>query len=417
MGRTVALQSARHPESIGGAGALFSGMLDALDELTDGVVVDILRGEKAYSASGLSEDILRSIVRDNIEAILQHLLGIGDSVHAPRVAGRVKAEYGVPMDSLLHAYRLAGLRLWESMMARATTAEGSSALLEASSRFWGIIDRYSGVAADTYREVVEERDRRDQHSKRVLLVSILDGDFADSPAPALRALGLLAGASYAVLALQMRDSVADARPNLEERMRAVGIASFWTPWKGEHLGLLSNASNADVAAVLTQLARTTMSRGGVSLPFVTLDDAPTAVSQALLALRCVPPGEPGIHPYGSAPIDTILAAQPKYAAELRERTLGGLSLLDSGDARVLLDTLQAWFDSDGSTAACAEALQCHRNTVLHRLGRVAQLTGKSVMKPQEAAELYTALRAMRLAGDAAAPPGHPTVGGRRSLVP
>jgi sugar diacid utilization regulator len=65
---------------------------------------------------------------------------------------------------------------------------------------------------------------------------------------------------------------------------------------------------------------------------------------------------------------------------------------------VLLDTLECWFATDGSTAECGKQLHCHRNTVLHRLGRIAEMTGRSVAKPGQAAELFTALRAVRLAG-------------------
>ena len=41
-------------------------------------------------------------------------------------------------------------------------------------------------------------------------------------------------------------------------------------------------------------------------------------------------------------------------------------------------------------------LHCHRNTVGYRLGRIAELTGRSVGRPAEAAELYAAVRAVRL---------------------
>jgi Arc/MetJ family transcription regulator len=375
---------------------LFLRVAIALDDLTDGVVADIMRGEQTYSASGLSDDILRRIVRENIDGILQHLLGASDSLDAPRMAGRVKAEYGIPMAGLLHAYRLAGLRLWDSMMALATTAEVSAALLSASSMFWGIIDRYSGVAADTYREVVEGRQRKELHSMSVLLLSILEGDFSDEIAPAVRALGLPENGKYVALALEMSDSGDNARVTVGERLRAAGIASAWTPWKGEYLGLLAGSPGTDVVEALQLMAGSVQSRIGVSLPFVLLENAQTAVTQALLALRCVPPTSTGIHAYGSAPIDTMLAAQPRYAAELRDRALGTLLKLDEDDAGVLLETLQTWFAADGSTVACAQALHCHRNTVLHRLGRIAELTGKSVMKPQDAAELFVALRALLL---------------------
>ena len=65
---------------------------------------------------------------------------------------------------------------------------------------------------------------------------------------------------------------------------------------------------------------------------------------------------------------------------------------------MLLDTLEAWFDADGSTTDAGKRMHCHRNTVLYRLGRIAELTGRSVSRPAEASELYAALRAVRLGG-------------------
>jgi hypothetical protein len=404
MRRDVALlQHGRDALGPGDAAVLFSDMAETLDELTDGVLADIVHGEEAYAGSGLSTDVLRGIVRDNIESILQNLLGVSDSMHAPRMAGRVKAEYGIPMDSLLHAYRLAGLHLWESMMARSTTSEATAALLAASSGFWGMIDRFSGEAADTYRLVTQQRDRRDLESRRVLLVSIFEGDIGGDPTPVTRALGLSIHGDYAVFALEMGESTEDARRSIEERLRAIGITSVWTPWRGEHLGLLAGGTSGDMEGSLAEIAGSTPLRGGLSTPFRSLDEAPEAVNQALLALRCVPPQETGVHAYGSAPIDTILAAHPRYAAELSERTFGVLHRIDRADARMLLETLQTWYDTDGSTSACAVRLHCHRNTVLNRLERIAQLTGKSVMKPRQAAELFAALRATTIIGESPGP--------------
>ena len=66
------------------------------------------------------------------------------------------------------------------------------------------------------------------------------------------------------------------------------------------------------------------------------------------------------------------------------------------DAEPLLDTLEAWFAADGSPAQAGIMLHCHRNTIGYRLGRIAELTGRNVSRPTDAAELYVALRSMRL---------------------
>jgi len=415
MERNEATQSLSNSGGIvDGARELFSDMIDSVGELSSNIVDQIINGENDYAGSVLGPGVLDGIVCDNLTAILQCLLGRNDSLDAPRRAGRVKAENGIPMASLLHAYRLAGLHLWDALMLKATTPEHATALLTASSAVWGIIDRYSSAAAETYREVVDERERKDQQSKNVMLLSILEGDFSGDAGREVRALGFPHEAAFIVLAVEMRRSEADPISAITAHLQKMGISSAWAPWKGEYLGLLGSGAGADASAVANALAGTVRSRIGVSLPMHALESAPVSVRQALLAMRCIAPAAVGVHLYGAAPIDTMLVAQPAYAAELRDGVLGGLADLDPDDARVLLDTLESWFTTDGSTAECGKRLHCHRNTVLHRLGRITELTRRSVAKPVQAAELFTALRAVRLAGLWVTPVRAPVRAVRRS---
>ena len=57
----------------------------------------------------------------------------------------------------------------------------------------------------------------------------------------------------------------------------------------------------------------------------------------------------------------------------------------------LLATLRAWLSAGSSTAAAAEALVVHRNTVSYRLGRIEQLTGRSLRDSRVRLELELAL--------------------------
>ena len=57
----------------------------------------------------------------------------------------------------------------------------------------------------------------------------------------------------------------------------------------------------------------------------------------------------------------------------------------------LLATLRAWLSAGCSTAAAADALVVHRNTVTYRLGRIEQLTGRSLRESSVRLELQLAL--------------------------
>lgn len=374
----------------------FLDLFDSVDTLSDGVVEQILLGDNEYAANPMSRELLYDIVRENISALLGTLAGITTSLEAPRRAGRIKAELGIPMASLLHAYRLAGLQLWDEMMSRAVGADRAEALLRLSSDVWGIIDRFSGEAAESYRAWVDERDRRDEQARSVMLLSLLDGSATPGDVGGLlRALGLPEHSFYVVVAAERSSSGEDPVPRVPAALRGDGIASAWTAWKGEYVGLLGRAGRLEMEVVASALTSTATSRVGVSRTFTEIPTAPRAVAQARLSIECVG-GAGGVHLYGSAPVDLLLVAQPGYGVELSIAVFGRMLADAVGD--VLLDTLEAWFQCDGSTRDAGARLHCHRNTVLYRLGRIADLTGRSVSKPVEASELYAALRAVRLGG-------------------
>jgi DNA-binding PucR family transcriptional regulator len=73
--------------------------------------------------------------------------------------------------------------------------------------------------------------------------------------------------------------------------------------------------------------------------------------------------------------------------------LGPLDRFPAGERATLLETLEAWRDSGGSTEQAAATLFCHPNTVRHRLRRIAEATGRSFTAPRDIAELCLALEA------------------------
>ncbi|MEB3964234.1 helix-turn-helix domain-containing protein [Streptomyces kunmingensis] len=91
-----------------------------------------------------------------------------------------------------------------------------------------------------------------------------------------------------------------------------------------------------------------------------------------------------------------MAGAPALGGLLVDRVLGPLRALPPADGALLLDTLTAWLDCDGSAQRAASRLYCHRNTVLNRLRRYESLTGRSLTRPADLVELALALNAHRL---------------------
>jgi DNA-binding PucR family transcriptional regulator len=95
----------------------------------------------------------------------------------------------------------------------------------------------------------------------------------------------------------------------------------------------------------------------------------------------------------------LVVSSPDLGAALAQQVLGALSGLDLADREVLLDTVAAWLACDGSAQRAGERLYCHRNTVLNRMRRFEQLTGRSLARPSDVVEVSLALTARRLLRD------------------
>nr|WP_252981113.1 helix-turn-helix domain-containing protein [Streptomyces chartreusis] len=114
-----------------------------------------------------------------------------------------------------------------------------------------------------------------------------------------------------------------------------------------------------------------------------------------LALSICPPDGGTVRLTEHLP-EALVISCPELGATLTEQVLGPLLRLEPADRDVLLDTLAAWFVCDGSAQRAGEQLYCHRNTVLNRLRRCEQLTGRSLARPLDVVQISLALTARRL---------------------
>ncbi|MEU8679461.1 helix-turn-helix domain-containing protein [Streptomyces sp. NPDC048560] len=94
--------------------------------------------------------------------------------------------------------------------------------------------------------------------------------------------------------------------------------------------------------------------------------------------------------YGDRPVATLIASNPETADDLTSQILVRLLDLAREEREALFATARAWF-ATGSTTAAARALFCPRNSVNYRLGKLQELTGRSVRHPTEVAELFFVL--------------------------
>jgi sugar diacid utilization regulator len=101
-------------------------------------------------------------------------------------------------------------------------------------------------------------------------------------------------------------------------------------------------------------------------------------------------------PYADAArLDTLaslLAGIPAaVTSAFHQRLLGRLLAHDRENSVSLLDTLAAFLERDGSWSRTAKTLHVHVNTVHYRARRIEELTGRSLVRLADQADLRAAL--------------------------
>ncbi|MCD0450431.1 helix-turn-helix domain-containing protein [Actinocorallia sp. API 0066] len=310
-----------------------------------------------------------------------------DAVVAAATAAR-RAEQGVPLDSLLRAYRLATQITWDTMAAIITERHPGkeAALLHAAGRIWIAVDRQATAAAASYRRREAELRKRGAERAGALLDALLEGR-ADTEVVRETAAVFDVPRFGGYLVVACRPEAVSPLPSdglrMLRRARTDGVF------------LVVCLDGTDAATALTALRAALPGPAGVS-PLI---DGLLGLSEgrrlAMTALRTCA-GTEVVSLDDRLPA-ALAVSQPDLAERLVTTVLGPLLALDEAERDTLLGTLACLLDCGGSIVRTAAALYCHRNTVFNRLRRIEALTGRSPDRPREALELALALDAHRLA--------------------
>ncbi|MFF9345851.1 PucR family transcriptional regulator [Streptomyces sp. NPDC014734] len=267
--------------------------------------------------------------------------------------------------------------------------------LDMAGAVWETIDRYSLVMAESYRLTRLEMQGRQDTRRVALFEALLDGRGTDPAvaASASAALGVPVHDRYVVVAAAQDPA---APPNPAPVLDDHGIWSFWRPRSGRYAGIVRLAAG-ETGVLLDLLRHRTGATAGVSPEFDRLSGAGSALRLAEQALRTLPVGSGEVASFDDRLPEALLVGRPEISERIVAVHLG--AVLDTAAERdTLLGTLRVWLDSGCSAARAAERLYCHRNTVLNRIGRIAELTGRSPDSGDARLGWALALRALPLSG-------------------
>ncbi|GAA3027245.1 PucR family transcriptional regulator [Actinokineospora globicatena] len=355
---------------------LAEAQLARVVELADELAVELSAKEMSYrEVNAVAPAELRKVCEVNLRHAFTAFIAGGEvALEAARKTGRAQARQGIPLSAVLRAFRIAGTFTYEALMERAIPPGllTPEQLLPISATVWRIIDSFSDAIATAYSDFEADSARQD---RAAVAEALLEGRLSHESEyeEAARALGLPVNGPYVV---------------------TVGATLFPSHWQhvAHNLGTIVLVPRGDLSIVRQSLS----SAVGVS-PVVSLRHLPWAVQRARIALRCLAPGETGVVVFGDRAVTSLVAGSPKIAGELSRLVLGKLLALPVSERDVLIRTLVAWFEVDGSAKEAGERLFVHPNTVRYRIRRVQELTGRDQARPRDGAELLLAVEAARLA--------------------
>ncbi|HEY9327452.1 MAG TPA: helix-turn-helix domain-containing protein [Streptomyces sp.] len=316
---------------------------------------------------------------------------------------RRRATQGVPVDAVLHAFRIGYRLLAHSLIDRAKEQPGTTMddIAQASMSVWSLLDTASQTVNDVYRETLVGLARADELQRLLLLDALLNGKTADWAmlGGTGASLGLPEQGPYICVVAEHSDVTA-----MEQALLRNGLRSAWRPRPDGLAGIVAlpdpavtsgSSRAAGPALVLGVVGAAVMGRAGLSPAYGRLRESADALRLATLAQASLPAGTHRAVTLEHDPAAALVAAGHDLALRLAVALLD--PVLAAPDRKDLMETLTAWLDSDtGSTTEIAETLYCHRNTVRNRLDRVSRLTGRSLCRPADVAAFYASVRALKL---------------------
>ena len=310
-----------------------------------------------------------------------------------RGLGADRARDQVPLVPVLDALRASTQYLWAEIvaLARSGGVVGDTELVDVASELWLMNETIVRLTSEGYRTRQSAMLVARQYERFSLVYSILIGsDGGFTMWEAVDTLQLPRTGRWVVAVIRAESVGQLPVPHIEADLLASEIRSAWVLLTDLQVGIVSTELDGSVGVLRSRLEASGRS-AGISLELVDYNDAPRGLRLAITALTTAREG--GVAAFADLPIESIAAGAPDISGQLAESVLGNLLALPDSEREVLLAVLDQWFRSDGSVNEVARALFVHPNTVRNRIHRIEMLTGRSLSRPRDAAELYLAVSA------------------------
>lgn len=329
----------------------------------------------------LPAEALASAIRGNVTRALAALRELreptGAELEPAAAIGRERAEQGLTVDAVLHAYRISISAVWSRFgeLARARGADVAT-VLAFSETLWVWADAVMDVVGAAHREVELEQAREEQQRRDAFVLALLTGTLdADDLRRESGTFGLDPERDYVAFR---------ARTNGRPASVLGGAAGLVTALDHDLAGVASRAPQASPGVTV-----------GIAPP-ARVEALPSAFAHASRALQtALAFSEEGVFSLADLSIRPAILADEALGDAFDARYLEPLSALGRLGAE-LEATLRAWLANGMRIEDTARALHVHPNTLRHRLRRFEEATGAELRDPDDLVELWWALERRRL---------------------
>jgi PucR-like helix-turn-helix protein/diguanylate cyclase with GGDEF domain len=345
-------------------------------------------------------DVLQASCAANIDPIFAAIAAAADFDTAPaRLVGADRAERGVPLSSVMEAYRVGFRALWDAVLAESArlTAVSADVLRALTTKVMTAQQDYTDAMAAGYREEHARRLRGDQTERSTLIDSLLYGRVIEqwSIWEAADCLRLPSVGPYLVIAAEVAVPGADPLPNVEAKLRSLDVLSAWQALPDLHVGILHVRNDKHFGDALALLSRMATARVGVSARIDDLRDTAQALRYARMMLRGRAEAGLLVSVFDGSILASAAVSAPEVMVKLVGPTIDCFAGIGDQERDILFETFRVWVENDGSMQTAGELLFCHPNTVRYRLHRIERRTGRSLSNPRDLAELCLVFEVQR----------------------
>jgi PucR C-terminal helix-turn-helix domain len=399
-GAPAPVRSPAPPAGSARASLLARGWLPDVGTLAERFVSQI-HGIDEYRERSVPEESLREYATASM-ALLLHLIA-GDPVPGQLAqvsanVGRDRARRGIPLEALVNALQLNFRVVWDALLERARPGD-SAELLQCGPLIWEAVGTHLTRAVSGYQETVVEMARERQDSRRAAFAALVDSGGRDAE---------IVTAAAAVLSLDAaaRFGVVVAAPGAEQALRTTAdevrarVANLY--YQESPAG---DVLVVQLPARLGELPAGWLRETGCAVGPVAhgLAEVPAALSLATAMTRLPRPGRGGPLRLRDAWLGLVALHSGAIMPLLVADVLGPLAEVPEAESERITEAVRVYLEGGSSVTQAAARLYCHRNTVVNRLRRFGDITGRDIRRADDAAVVLLALRArgqarQRLAG-------------------